>query len=136
MGGDGWRYVFVSCRLTLAVCARLCSIGEEEVELHPNFKLFLHTKLSNPHFPPEVQAETTLINFAVTEAGLEEQLLSVVVKKEMYELAMQRDQLILQQNQFKIEIKRLEDQILAKLAAAEGDVTQARSVWGLLSVCV
>ncbi len=31
------------------------------------FRLFLHTKLSNPHYPPEVQAETTLINFTVTE---------------------------------------------------------------------
>jgi hypothetical protein len=32
-----------------------------------SFKLFLHTKLSNPHYPPEIQAETTLINFTVTE---------------------------------------------------------------------
>jgi hypothetical protein len=31
---------------------------------------YLHTKLSNPHYPPEVQAETALINFTVTEAGL------------------------------------------------------------------
>ena len=34
---------------------------------HRSFRLFLHTKLSNPHYPPEVQAETTLINFTVTE---------------------------------------------------------------------
>lgn len=32
-----------------------------------SFRLFLHTKLSNPHYPPEIQAETTLINFTVTE---------------------------------------------------------------------
>jgi dynein heavy chain len=35
------------------------------VEYNKNFKLFLHTKLSNPHYPPEIQAETTLINFTV-----------------------------------------------------------------------
>lgn len=34
---------------------------------HRSFRLFLHTKLSNPHYPPEIQAETTLINFTVTE---------------------------------------------------------------------
>jgi dynein heavy chain len=42
-------------------------IGDKDVEYNKNFKLFLHTKLSNPHYPPEIQAETTLINFTVTE---------------------------------------------------------------------
>jgi hypothetical protein len=42
-------------------------IGDKDVEYSKNFRLFLHTKLSKPHYPPEIQAETTLINFAVTE---------------------------------------------------------------------
>ena len=40
-------------------------LGDKEVEFHKDFRLYLHTKLSNPHFPPEVQAETALINFTV-----------------------------------------------------------------------
>ncbi len=39
-------------------------LGDTEVELHPKFKLYLHTKLSNPHYPPEIQAECTLVNFS------------------------------------------------------------------------
>ena len=42
-------------------------LGDREVEVAPGFRLLLHTKLSNPHYPPEVQAEATLINFTVTE---------------------------------------------------------------------
>jgi dynein heavy chain len=38
-------------------------LGDTEVEFHPDFRLFLHTKLSNPHYPPEIQAEATLVNF-------------------------------------------------------------------------
>ena len=47
-------------------------MGDKELTLHPDFNLFLHSKLSNPHYPPEIQAECTLINFTVTEGGLED----------------------------------------------------------------
>ena len=43
-------------------------------------RLYLQTKLANPHYPPEIAAQTTLVNFGVTEIGLEEQLLALVVR--------------------------------------------------------
>jgi dynein heavy chain, axonemal len=98
-------------------------LGDKEVEFHKDFRLYLHTKLSNPHYPPEVQAETALVNFTVTELGLEDQLLSMVVQKERPDLALLRNELISQQNQFKIKMKHLEDDILQRLANAEGDIT-------------
>lgn len=52
-------------------------IGDKEVDFSPNFRLILQTKLANPHYQPEMQAQTTLINFTVTKDGLEEQLLGV-----------------------------------------------------------
>lgn len=76
-------------------------LGDDEVEQHPDFRLFLHTKLSNPHYPPEVQAETTIVNFMVTPTGLEDQLLAVVIKTERPDLAAHKAALLQQQNQFK-----------------------------------
>ncbi|CAM9266952.1 unnamed protein product [Chrysoparadoxa australica] len=99
-------------------------LGDSEVEFHPDFRLFLQTKLSNPHYPPEIQAETTLINFTVTALGLEDQLLNLVVKKERPDLADLGEKLVTQQNGFKIKMKELEDNILFKLASAEGDITE------------
>lgn len=29
-------------------------MGDEEFDVHPDFKLIMHTKLSNPHYPPEI----------------------------------------------------------------------------------
>ena len=99
-------------------------LGDKEVDYSRNFRLYLQTKLSNPHYPPEIQAETTLVNFMVTEDGLEDQLLATVVQLERPDLAIQKDALIEQQNNFKIKLTELEDGILEQLATAEGDVTE------------
>ncbi|KAK9867723.1 hypothetical protein WJX84_004647 [Apatococcus fuscideae] len=99
-------------------------MGDKEVEYNKNFRLLLHTKLGNPHYPPEIQAETTLINFTVTEAGLEDQLLALVVNKERPDLEETKTQLIIQNTEFTIKLKQLEDELLFKLSAAEGDITE------------
>ncbi len=99
-------------------------VGDKECDFHPDFRLYLHTKLSNPHYPPEIQAETTLINFTVTMSGLEDQLLNLVVEKERPDLAELSEELIKKQNGFTIRMKQLEDNILHKLATAEGDITE------------
>lgn len=84
----------------------------------------MHTQLSNPHYPPEIQAEATLINFTVTEEGLSDQLLALVVGRERPDLAQKKVELIQQQNQFKIKLKELEDELLYKLANAQGDILE------------
>jgi len=58
------------------------------------FKLYLTTKLANPHYPPEVCIKVTLINFTVTMQGLEEQLLNDVVLKEKPKTMQQKDTIV------------------------------------------
>ncbi|XP_028983813.1 dynein axonemal heavy chain 11 isoform X2 [Betta splendens] len=100
---------------------RYIRIGSKECEYNSNFKLIIHTKLANPHFPPELQAQTTLINFTVTPGGLEEQLLGQVVSQERPDLEALKMELTTQQNIFKIELKNLEDDLLSCLSAARGN---------------
>ena len=100
---------------------RAIKLGDKEIEYNPNFRLILQTKLANPHYKPEMQAQTTLINFTVTRDGLEDQLLAAVVSKERPDLEKQKADLTRQQNEFKIKLKELEDSLLARLSAAEGN---------------
>ena len=88
----------------------------------PAFRLYMQTKLPNPHYIPEIQAQTTVVNFTVTEKGLEDQLLATVVGKERPDLLEEQLQLVLQQNEFTIKLKQLEDDLLHRLATAEGDI--------------
>lgn len=69
-------------------------IGDNEVEYDARFRLYMQTKLSNPHYKPEVAAQTTMVNFCVTEKGLEDQLLALVVDHERPDLQEQAAQLV------------------------------------------
>jgi len=50
--------------------------------------------------------------------------LTLVVKMERPDLAAKKEELIAQQNQFKITLKRLEDGLLQQLAEATGDILE------------
>ncbi|TPX33478.1 hypothetical protein SmJEL517_g03633 [Synchytrium microbalum] len=100
---------------------RYIRLGDKEVEYDARFKLVLQTRLPNPHYPPEIQAQTTLINFTVTLAGLEDQLLADVVNIERPDLERTKADLTKQQNEFKIKLTELEDALLSRLSAAQGN---------------
>ena len=102
----------------------LIQLGEKEISYDPNFRLYLQSKLSNPHYSPEINAQTTLVNFMVTPYGLEEQLLAVVVGKERPDLQEQSQNLVKQLNQYEITLGELEDALLARLAASQGDILE------------
>ena len=99
-------------------------LGDKEVPLDPRFRLYLQTKLSNPHYRPEVATQTTLVNFCVTEKGLEDQLLALVVGKERPDLQAQAAGLVRQLGEYSILIKELEDSLLRRLAASQGDILE------------
>lgn len=107
---------------TLIKRGRYIRIGNKELAFNDAFKLILHTKLANPHYKPEVQAQTTLINFTVTPVGLEEQLLAEVVRMERPDLEDMKSALTIQQNEFKINLKKLEDDLLTHLASSGDNI--------------
>ena len=59
-------------------------LGDSTIEYSNDFKLFITTKLRNPHYLPELSTKVSLLNFMITPEGLEDQLLGIVVAKERY----------------------------------------------------
>jgi len=51
-------------------------LGDKSVPYNDSFKFFLTTTLPNPHYSPETQVKISLLNFAITQFGLEEQMLN------------------------------------------------------------
>jgi dynein heavy chain len=94
-------------------------LGSEDVDKGASFKLYLQTKLINPHYKPETAAQCTIINFIVTESGLEDQFLAHVVRVEKPDLEQTKEELVNRQNSFQIQLSQLEADLLKNLSDAD-----------------
>jgi dynein heavy chain len=56
--------------------------GDQGIPFNLDFKFFITTKMSRPHYSPEICVKVTMLNFMVTEGGLLDQMLSIIVKLE------------------------------------------------------
>jgi len=98
----------------------LIRVGEQDVDYDPAFKFYMTTKMSNPHYLPDVCIKATLINFVITLDGLEDQLLGDVVRKERPDLEAMKDKLVVSMASDKKQLSDLQDKVLKLLKESEG----------------
>ena len=94
-------------------------LGDKSVPYNETFKFFLTTTLPNPHYSPETQVKISLLNFAITPFGLEEQMLNQLVTLEFPELQAQKEEIIMSNAKNAKITYDLENKILHTLSAAE-----------------
>ena len=100
------------------------SLAGREVIVSEGFKLYFTTKLANPKFSPETFAKTAVIEFSVTQFGLEEQLLNLVILREKENLENERQRLLEQVADLKKMLLDLEDQLLEQLRSSQGNLLE------------
>lgn len=100
------------------------ALGDNVIPYNPNFKLYLTSKQRNPHYLPEVFNKVTIINFALTVAGLDDQLLGIVVAKEQPELQRKREELIIENAKDNAALENCEEMILKTLAESQSDILE------------
>jgi dynein heavy chain len=99
-------------------------LGDKEVDWDPSFRLYFTTKLANPHYSPEIFGQTMVVNYSVTQSGLADQLLNVVVKFERPDLEELRENLVMELSANRIVLKTCEDTLLRELAYATGNLLE------------
>jgi dynein heavy chain len=97
-------------------------LGDKELDWNKDFRLYITTKLANPHYTPEVSTKVTLVNFSVKEQGLEAQLLGIVVQMEEPKLESQKSELVMTVATGKRKLVELENTILRLLSEAKGSL--------------
>ena len=97
-------------------------IGDDDLEYDEGFKFYITTKLSKPHFAPEVCVLVNLLNMMVTGEGLFDQILSQIIKNEDFKLMEKFDVSIKTKAENDRKKSELEDKILNQIAHSEVDI--------------
>ncbi len=103
-------------------------VTDTNIEYNPSFRLYIATKLPNPHYLPEVCIKVTLLNFAVTRKGLEDQLLGEVVRKERADVESKRQFLVTSLVEDRKMLAAQEKAILEMVQASQSSVLDNSSL--------
>jgi dynein heavy chain len=87
----------------------LIRLGDTDVDYSEDFKLYITSTLSNPHYAPEVTIKVTIVNFTVTIEGLEDQILAEVAALERPDLQAKKESLVVAISDGRRTIQELED---------------------------
>ena len=82
------------------------------------------TTLPNPHYSPETSVKVTIINFAITAIGLEEQMLAQIVALENPNLENKKVEIVRKNAEDKRQLVNIEDSILRSLSETKGDISE------------
>jgi len=97
-------------------------VGETDVLISGNFRLYITTRHSNPHLLPEMSTTVNVIDFGVTVSGLEEQLLAITVEHERPEVEKRRGEVLERLASDSRERQQLEDTVLKQISEAGDDI--------------
>ena len=104
------------------------NINKNQIEVNENFKLYIITQLPKPHYLPEICVVLTLVNFTVTEEGLQDQMLNYLVEKEDPTLNSLRKNCIDTKNASERKKKEIEREILKQLDESKKNTTEDNTI--------
>jgi dynein heavy chain len=108
-------------------------VADKQCDYSDDFMLYFITRLPNPHFSPELQAKTTVVDFTVTMKGLEDQLLGRVIGKEQKALEDQLNQVLAEVNENTKALLLLDSQLLERLTSNTGNLLDDPELIGVLA---
>ncbi|XP_063587791.1 dynein axonemal heavy chain 3-like [Penaeus indicus] len=108
-------------------------LGDHSVEYHKDFRLYVTTRLANPHFLPQVTNKVVLLNFLITRLGLENQLLGLVVAHERPQLEERKNRLLVESAHNRRALQKTQEKILEVLSTAGQNLLEDEKAIDIMS---
>ena len=110
----------------ISMAGKVCDYSDE-------FMMYLVTRLPNPHFTPEEQSRCTIVDFTVTQKGLEEQLLGRVIQKEQRSLEESLKNVLEDVNGNTKALLKLDQMLLERLSENTGNLLDDEELINVLA---
>ena len=102
----------------------LMKFGDKMIQYNTEFKFFITTKMPAPHYSPEVCVKVTILNFMVTQEGLQDQMLNYLIQIENNKKYLERIKNI-KTKAANVTLKQsIDDTILNLLANSKEDILE------------
>merc|ERR1719359_2064585 len=110
-------------------------VGDKVLDVADTFRLYLCTRSAGAiaALPPNSQYLVSSVNFSVTRAGLEGQLLGVTLQHEKPELEQRKSEMLQKEEKLKLELATLEKNLLIQLAQSSGDILKNEALLSSLN---
>lgn len=112
---------------------KFVNVSDKMMDYDEKFKLYFITRLPNPNFSPELQAKTNVVDFTVTQKGLEDQLLGKVIGKEQKALEDQLTGVLGEVNMNTKALMALDASLLERLTSNTGNLLEDDELIGVLA---
>ncbi|KAJ3439563.1 dynein heavy chain [Anaeramoeba flamelloides] len=107
---------------------KLIRLGDQNIDFSPAFKMFMTTRDPTFNFTPDLCSRVTFCNFTVTLASLQSQCLNHTLKTERPDIDEARSNVLKLQGEFKLQIRKLEKELLNTLQRVEGSILDDNTV--------
>ncbi|EJS42865.1 dyn1p [Saccharomyces arboricola H-6] len=99
-------------------------IGDHEVDVSSDFKLFLHSCDPSAAIPVFLRSRVRLVDFVTNKESIETRVFDITLTEENAEMQRQREDLIKLNSEYKIKLRDLEKQLLEELNNSQGNMLE------------
>lgn len=103
------------------------------INYNADFRLYITTCLPNPHYSPGIASKVTLLDFTLTNHGLQQKMLSTIVAEERIDLQERKEHHIVETAKNKELLYKFESNILEVLSSSEGNILEDENAINILS---
>ncbi|KAI3646052.1 hypothetical protein MP228_008980 [Amoeboaphelidium protococcarum] len=107
---------------------KMVRLGKQDVDLSSQFKLVLYSSSRDNQWTPNICSKVSIVNFSITKANVQAQILDLLVLKNRPEIVEKRREISKLHGESLILLRKLEEQLLNTLNSTVGNLLENDSV--------